>query len=150
MAIVIEGSSLILSIDVHKGHSYLGMLFLPTDNVDKILTFNINSRMKHVSKYYSWLEINENTPIETKLLVFDNCCLSALVYGCEAWGDLSCIIKKLISLDLKFLKIILKVKKGTSNDLISYELKRCNITSKIKDKQYKFFCNIQMLPEHQL
>ena len=98
------------SIDKDKGHVYLGMSFLPTDNFDKILMFNINNRMKHIAKYYAWLEITENTPIETKLLVLDNCAMSALVYGCEAWGDLSCVETKLTSAEKKVLKRILNVR----------------------------------------
>ena len=91
------GETSIDSIDKDKGHVYLGMSFLPTDNFHKILMFNINNRMKHIAKCYAWLEINENTPIETNFLVLDNCAMSALVYGCEAWGDLSCVETKLVS-----------------------------------------------------
>ena len=59
------------------------MKFLPNDDLKKILLANINSRIKHVAKYYAWLEINENTPIATKLLVLDNCFFTALLYGCQ-------------------------------------------------------------------
>ena len=96
------GETSIDSIDKDKGHVYLGMSFLPTDNFDKILMFN--NRMKHIAKYYAWLEITENTQIETKLLVLDNCEMSALVYGCEAWGDLSCVETKLVSAEKKGFK----------------------------------------------
>ena len=58
----------IYSIDEKNGHVYLGMAFLPTNNLRKIITFNIDNRMKHV-KVYAWLEVNENIPVETKLLV---------------------------------------------------------------------------------
>ena len=89
------GETSIESIDKDKGHVYLGISFLPTDNFG-------NHIGKHIVKYYAWLEINENTPIETKLLVLDNCAMSALVYGCEAWGDLSCVETKLVSAEKKF------------------------------------------------
>ena len=36
-------------------------------------------------------------------------------------------------------KAILKVKAGTSNDLVYHELRRGDIISKITDRQYKFF-----------
>ena len=137
------GETSIDSIDKDKCHVYLGMSFLPTDNFHKILMFNINNRMKHITKYYAWLEITENTPIETKLLVLDNCAMSALVYGCEAWGGLSCVKTKLVSAEKKVLKRILNVKSGTSNDLIFYELKRSNIISQIKDRQYNRFQKLQ-------
>ena len=56
-----------------------------------------------------------------------SCCISALVYGCEAWADLSGVTTKLVAVEIEILKVILKVKKGTSSDIIFYELKRCNI-----------------------
>ena len=125
------------------GYNYLGMLFIATNNLNLILMHNINFRMMHIAKFYAWLDINETTPIETKLLVFDNCCLCALLYGVEVWGDISCIEKKLITIEMKVLKRILNVKSGTSNDLVYYELKRCDIISKIKDQQYNFFQKIK-------
>ena len=62
--ICIDDSS-INSIDKGKSHVYLGMSFLPTNDFDKILLYNINKIMFHIAKYYGWLEVNENTPIET-------------------------------------------------------------------------------------
>ena len=52
---------------------------------------------------------------------------------------MSHIEDKLRKIELKALKAILKVKKGTTNDLVYHELRRPDIISKIKDRQYKFF-----------
>lgn len=95
--------------------------------------------MAHVAKFYAWLEVNEHTPVGIKLLVLDSCVFGALLYGVEAWGDVSHIEDKLRKIELKALKAILKVKKGTTNDLVYHELRRPDIISKIKDRQYKFF-----------
>ena len=130
--ILIGEDTYISSIDEKKGHVYLSMILLPTDDLKKILLANINSRMKHVAKYYAWLEINENRPIETKLLVPDNFVFSALLYGCEAWGDVSRIVPKLITVEIHLLKGVLNVKIGTSNDITFYELRRPNIVCKIR------------------
>ena len=46
--------SSINSIDKDKGHVYLGMSFLPTNDIDKILLYDINKRMFHIDKYYGW------------------------------------------------------------------------------------------------
>ena len=93
----------ISSIDKTKGHVYLGMLFIPTNEIRNIVIANINNRMKHIAKYYAWLDNNENTPIETKLLVLDNCCFNALLYVCEVWGDVSYIESRLSTLETKLL-----------------------------------------------
>ena len=139
----IDDSTMLSSVDICKGYTYLGMVFLPTNDVSKILQFNINNRMKHVSKFYGWLDVNANTPIPTKLLVLDNCVFGALLYGCETWGDITCIESKLLAVEMQLLKRILCVKKGTSNDIVLFELKRPRITNVIHDRQYKFFVKLQ-------
>ena len=115
------------------------MIFLPTNEMFEIILKNINDRKGNISKYYAWLEINESTPIEVKLLVLDICFFSSILYGIEAWGDVDCIADMLLSIERKALKRILKVKSGTSTDLLYYELRRPDIISKIKDMQYNFF-----------
>ena len=126
-------------------YNYLGMLFLATNLLSIILKYNISKRMMHIAKYYAWLDINENTPIETKLNVFDSCCMQALLYGCEAWGDISCIEEKLVATEMKVLKRILNVKSSTCNELVYFELKRSDCISMIKDQQYNFFKKLKLL-----
>lgn len=138
-AIHIDENTTINSVHLLKGYKYLGLNCYPTNNINEIIVKNINKRMVHTSKFYAWLEANENTPIEIKLLVFDSCVMKALLYGVEAWGDITCIEKKLRKVEMKALKAILKVKKGTTNDLIYHELRRPDIISKIKDLQFQFF-----------
>ena len=72
-------------------------------------------------------------------MVLDNCVFSAILYGVECWSDISCIKKKLQDIEMKALKTIMKVKKGTTNDLILHELRRPCVMAKIKDRQYSFF-----------
>ena len=67
------------------------MLFYPTNDLDTIILNNISIRKVNVAKYYAWLEINDNTPVDVKLLVLDQCMFTALLYGDEAWGDISII-----------------------------------------------------------
>ena len=56
---------------------------------------NINKKMGNIAKFYGWLEVNETTPIEIKLLVLDNCMFCAILHGVEAWGDINSIEKKI-------------------------------------------------------
>ena len=78
----------------------------------------------------AWLEINDNTPVDVKLLVLDQCMFTALLYGAEAWGDISIIEDEIRKIEIKALKSILKVKQSTSNDLIFFELGRAIVQSK--------------------
>ena len=64
------------------------------------------------------------------------------------WGDISSITKKLITVEMQLLKSILNVKKGTTNEIVYYELRRPDIMSKIKDKQYSFFNKVLNLSEN--
>ena len=60
----------------------------------------MNKRMFNVAKFKSWLEVNKNTPFSIKLLVLDNCVLPSILYGFEAWGDLSFTRTKLETIEL--------------------------------------------------
>ena len=71
---------------------------------------------------------------------------SSLLYGSEAWGDFSCMYDKLRKIEKKVLKTILKVKSGTTNDLVYHELRRGDIVSRIKDRQHKFYKKLKELP----
>ena len=83
------------------------------------------------------------------LLVLDQCMFTALLYGAEAWGDISIIEDEIQNIEIKALKSILKVKQSTSNDLIFFELGRANIISRIKDLQFKFYNKISKLQHDQ-
>ena len=118
------------------------MIIFPTNDISKIITINVNQRMNNICKFYAWLEINKDTPIEIKLMILDNCLFSSILYGVETWGDISCIKNQLQNMEIKVLKTILRVKCGTTNDVVLYELNRCSVIAKIKDRQYSFYKKI--------
>ena len=127
------------SIDPVKGYKYIGLFVIPTNDIREIILFNINKRLGNFAKFHAWLAINELTPIEMKLLVYEGCVLGAVLYSCECWGDISCVEKKLRDAEVKALRAILGVKSGTTTDLIYHELQRCSVVSKIHDRQFKFY-----------
>ena len=71
------------------GYRYLGMIYYPTNNITTIVQKNINKRVCYISRFYAWLSVNENTPIDVKLLVLDQCLFTALLDSVETWGDIS-------------------------------------------------------------
>ena len=137
----------ISSLELGKSVPYLGMHLFHTNRLKDVVEYNLNIRMFNVAKYKSWLDINENTPFPTKLLVLDNCVLAAIFYGFEAWGDLSSYTKKLETIELDLLKSALGVKIGTPNDLVYHELNRGSIVSKLMDRQENFMKKIKALNE---
>ena len=62
------------------------MIRFPTDDISKIITKKVNQRMNNICKFYAWLEINKDTPIEIKVMILDNCLFSSILYGVETWG----------------------------------------------------------------
>ena len=62
-------------------------------------------------------EVNDETPIEIKLLVLDNCIFSLILYAVGTWGDIGYTEQKRRLIEQKALKAVLKVKKGTSTDI---------------------------------
>ena len=147
--IVIDENTVINSVDKEKGYKYLGSTFIPTDDIALIIQKNIKKRLGNTAKFYSWLNVNETTPIQVKLMVLDSCMFSALIHGVECWGDIAFIEQQLIDIETKSLKAIMRVKKGTTNDLVYHELRRGTITSKIRDRQFKFFQKLTQLTEDQ-
>ena len=106
----------------------------------------MRAKMCNEAKYYAWLKINENTPIEVKVHVLDMCMFNALLYGCEAWGEFAFAYNELRKIERKVLKAIMKVKSGTTNDLVFHELRRGDIVARIKDRQFNFYNKLKDLP----
>ena len=123
------------------------MKFIPTIIFTEIVKFNLRDRKGIVCKFYAWLEDNNDTPIEIKLLVLDCCMFLSMLYAVETWGDISCIEKELRRIEQKALRAILQVKAGTSIDLIYNVLQRADIISKIKDLQFNFYRKVKSLAE---
>ena len=48
-------------------YTYLGMLFIPTNDVGDIIEENLKQRSFNIKKYFDWLAINNNSPIRIKL-----------------------------------------------------------------------------------
>ena len=94
------------------------MLFLPTNDLLKIIRFKFKNRKKHIAEYNAWLEVNETTPIETKLLVLDSCVLGALLYGCETWGDITEFADELVVIEHQLIKRALGIKSTACNDTV--------------------------------
>ena len=70
---------------------------------------------------------------------------AAILYSCEAWGNVDGIKEQLLTIERKALKSCLGVKSGTPNDIVYQELNIPDIVAKIMRLQQKFFSKIMML-----
>ena len=107
-----------------------------------MLTFNI-------TKFYNWLDMNESTPMILKLGVLYSCMSAAILYSCEAWGDLEVITVKLLQLERKALKRCLWVKSGTTNDMIYCEFNIPDIKASIIHRPFNFITKIKKFADRE-
>lgn len=133
------------SVPLNGVANFLGMRLIHSNELKDIVMDNIQHRKFNIAKYMSWLESNTNTPISIKIKVLDTCLFNSILYGAETWGNVSYCYNELRKMELNLLKCILCVKSGTSNDLVYHELKRSDVISKIKDRQFKFISKIKNL-----
>ena len=69
ISIKIDENTTISCVNSDKGHRYLGIKFIPTNNFDEIIKFNWKDRKGRMCKFYAWLEDNEETHIQIEILV---------------------------------------------------------------------------------
>ena len=74
-----------------------------------------------------------------KMRVLYGCMFSAILYSCEAWGDISHLGNMLLAMERKALKACLGVKKSTPNSILYVELNRADIIAIIGHRQYSFY-----------
>ena len=94
--ITIKNNIRIESINKTDGYKYFGETFIPTDDMNEIVIKNINERVGNICKFYAWVEINETTPIEIKLLVLQSCFFNSILCGIEAWGNIGCVEQNVV------------------------------------------------------
>jgi hypothetical protein len=79
--------------------------------------------------------------LESQLELFDNMVKPILLYGSEIWGfskNIDCLKK----IQLRFCKLLLKLKSSTANYMIYGELGRCPIEIDIKTKMVSFWVRL--------
>ena len=122
-----------------EDYIWLGFWLSDTNDISEIIQHHISKKMVHISSFYSWLAINEDTPIKVKLIVLYVCLFATLLYSCEVWVNLEDVSEKLLMIEKKALKSCLGVKASTPDDIVYLELNKADIVSTILDRQYSFF-----------
>ena len=128
---------------VNDEHLYLGMWFIASVDVLKQIICNLSKRAYNTKLFTDWLDINQLTPINIKIEVLYMCMFAAYLYGAECWWKIDAVREKILLIERKLLKRILQVKPSTTNEIVYTELGRCDIITKIKVRQKRFFerCN---------
>ena len=125
---------------VNDEHLYLGMWFIASAEIVQQILCNFRHRSFNIQKFCEWLDINEMTPVNIKICVLDSCMFAAYLYGCECWSmSVDEVKDKILGIERKMLKKILQVKPSTPSEIVYVELGRCDIMSRIKQRQKRFF-----------
>ena len=121
------------------GYPYLGNIYICSDMLIDHIIKNINQRKGNLSKFYAWLEYNENTPIKMKILVLYGCVFACIFYCSEAWYEIDAVSEEMLLMERQALKRCLGVKSSTPDDIVYTELDLANIVNNIKERQHHFF-----------
>ena len=122
------------------GYNWLGFRRCQSNVIPDIINFHFNKKIIHVCTFYSWLDVNRDTPIKIKIVVLYNCLFASLLYSCEVWGEIGDkLAEKVLKIEKKALKSCLGVKISTPDDVIYSELNKADILSTITGRQCKFF-----------
>ena len=107
-------------------HLYLGMWLTTSNDTMQHIKCNLKHRAFNIVKFYAWLDINEDTPIQIKIQVLDSCMFAACLYGGECWPKIDLVASSILAQERRILERILQVKTNTPNDIIYVELNRCD------------------------
>ena len=137
------------AVNPNKGYCWLGFWLSYADNVPSLIKYNLNRKSFHICEFYGWIEVNQQTPIILKLKVLYSCMFAAILYSCEAWGNIDGIAEQILLTERKALRRCLGVMDNVPNDIIYHELNIPDIIAKIMKQQQKFFAKIMMFEPEQ-
>ena len=96
--IIINGDLIIHAVDDNDGYNWLGFWLTHTNDVGRLLEFNLNKKAFNIVKFYEWMAVNTDTPFQVKIKVLYSCLFSSLIYSCESWGDISNMQNRLLEI----------------------------------------------------
>ena len=129
----------IAPVDPSEGYPWLGFHLSYADSIPELITYNVEKKKFNTVKFYAWLQINRDTPFMLKMRVLYGCMFAAILYSCEAWGDVRHLGEMLLAIERKALKSCLGVKQSTPNSILFVELNKGDIMSVISHRQYSFY-----------
>ena len=94
---------------------YLGTIFTADGRSDSSLQAHVDSKKKQLNKLLIFFATNYDAPFTVKKRVLEACFMSCILYGCEAWLNVS--LKPVESMYMQAVKALLGVRITTPNNL---------------------------------
>ena len=108
----------IAPVDPSEGYPWLGFHLSYAESIPELITYNVEKKKFNTVKFYAWLQINRDTPFMIKMRVLYGCMFTAIIYSCEAWGDVRHLGEMMLGMERKALKSCLGVKQSTPNSIL--------------------------------
>ena len=120
-------------------YCYLGSYFANNGSMKQVVEKHIEKNLKHVNKFSSFCYNNQNMPFYLKKKVAESVIITSLLYGTETWLQFpSSMFKRLNTLYLDIVKILLNVRNSTSNLCCLLEIGFPSLRARIDNIRYKF------------
>ena len=98
---------------------YIGAPITDDGKYTSVINLHADEKMKHVMKFYSFLNRNPEVPYPFKKKIAEACVLSTILYGSETWLNEN--FSKLENICHKIIKALLGVRAITCNDTCLFE-----------------------------
>ena len=116
---------------------YLGNIFTADGRTDSSLKAHLESKAKDLNKLLIFFATNYDAPFSVKKKVMEAAFMSCILYGCEAWLNVS--LKVVEAMYMKAVKALLGVRITTPNALCLVEAGLRPLSAIVKARQKKFF-----------
>ena len=125
-----------ITVEYCSSYLYLGAQITDDGRYHTAINLHVKDKMKHIIKYYSFLNRNPDLPFKIKKRVAEACLMSSLLYGtetllCETYGNLERAYMRIV-------KSLLFVRESTCNDVCLVESGMMSLKSQIKLRRDKF------------
>ena len=116
---------------------YLGVIILENGSAASMLKAHVADKKKHLNRLIIFLSRNHDAPFFVKRKVFDAAFSSAILYGCEAWLDVS--LKPLETMYMSAVRRLLDVRRSTPTLTCLIEAGIPSLEAVVRHRQSKFF-----------
>ena len=130
--IVVDG----MTVKHCTSYVYLGAIISENGSAATMLKAHIADKKKHLNRLLIFLSRNHDAPFFVKRKVFDAAFSSAILYGCEAWLDVS--LKPMETMYMSAVRRLLDVRRSTPTMTCLVEAGIPSLQALVKCKQSKF------------